>query len=180
MTDPNRRTPSRKQVTESPARTAFDDRVLGDRAQATERARRSRSLSSEHDTRQLAVDCARLLRDDKSEDIVVLDVRELSEITDYLVVASGTSDRQMNSSLDDVQHLGEDRGWPCFRTSSDDRSTWLLVDFVDVVVHLFEPNTRAHYDLEMMWGDAERIDWQRPHDAGAGGHGGNGSSDADG
>lgn len=145
----------------------YDERVREGRAKATERAKRAQSLGDDAETRALAIECARLLRDDKCEQIVVLDVRELSEVTDFLVIASGTSDRQMNSALDDVQEVGEGQGWPSFRTSTDDRSTWLLVDFVDVVVHLFEPNTRAFYDLEMMWGDAKRVEWQRPHDADA-------------
>ncbi len=143
----------------------YDERVREGRAKASDRARQAKSLGDEAETRLLAIECARLLRDDKCEHIVVLDVRELSEVTDFLVIASGTSDRQMNSALDDVQELGEGQGWPSFRTSTDERSTWLLVDFVDVVVHLFEPNTRAFYDLEMMWGDAKRVEWQRPHDA---------------
>jgi ribosome-associated protein len=146
----------------------YDERVREGRAKATDRAKHAKSLGDEAETRALAIESARLLRDDKCEHIVVLDVRELSEVTDFLVIASGTSDRQMNSALDDVQELGEGKGWPSFRTSTDERSTWLLVDFVDVVVHLFEPNTRAFYDLEMMWGDAKRVEWQRPHDASGG------------
>ena len=146
---------------DSAAGTEYDDQLRATRATPSERARLSKSLGDAEKTRELAVDAARLLRDDKCENIVVLDVRDLSEVTDYIVIASGTSDRQMNSSLDDVKDLGEGRGWPSFKTSSDDRSTWLLVDFVDVVVHLFEPNTRAYYDLEMMWGDADRVAWRR-------------------
>ncbi len=109
-----------------------------------------------------AIDAARLVRDDKATDVVVLDVRALSSVTDYIVIASGTSDRQMHSVLKHVADLGAARGFTAFRTSSDDKSTWLLSDFVDVVVHLFEPAIRAHYDLEMLWGDADRIEWERP------------------
>ena len=109
-----------------------------------------------------AVEAARLVRDDKCDDVVLLEVRELSQITDYIIVASGTSDRQMHSVLRHVEELGKGRNMPSFRSNTDDRSTWLLIDFVDVVVHLFEPNTRAHYDLEMLWGDAPRIEWERP------------------
>ena len=139
----------------------YEEQLRATRVEPSESARLSHSTSDEGETRQLAIDVARLLRDDKCENIVVLDVRPLSEVTDYIIVASGTSDRQMNSTLEEVQELGEGRGWPSFKTSSDDRSTWLLADFVDVVVHLFEPNTRAFYDLEMMWGDAERVSWRR-------------------
>jgi ribosome-associated protein len=112
--------------------------------------------------RTLAIECARLVRDDKCEDVQLLDVRGLSQVTDYLIVASGTSERQMRSVLQHVDELGTKHGYSSYRSHSDDRSTWLLLDFVDVVVHLFEPNTRAHYDLETLWGDAPRVDWERP------------------
>jgi ribosome-associated protein len=109
-----------------------------------------------------AIEAARLVRDDKCEDVVLLDVRGLSQVTDFIIIGSGTSDRQMHSVLRHVEELGKGRDMPAFRSSEDDRSTWLLIDFVDVVVHLFEPNTRAHYDLEMLWGDAPRLEWERP------------------
>jgi ribosome-associated protein len=114
------------------------------------------------DTRSFAIEAARMVRDDKCDEVVLLDVRDLSQVTDYIIIASGTSDRQMHSVLRHVEELARTRGLPSFRSNADDRSTWLLVDFVDVVVHLFEPNTRAHYDLEMLWGDAPRIQWERP------------------
>jgi len=102
-----------------------------------------------------------MLRDDKCEDVIVLDVRELSQVSDYIVIGTGTSDRQMHSVLRHVEEVGKAKNYPAFRSHSDDRSMWLLVDFVDVVVHIFEPNTRSHYDLEMLWGDAPRLEWER-------------------
>ena len=108
-----------------------------------------------------ALDVARMLRDDKSEDVVVLDVRGLSTVSDYIVIASGTSDRQMHSSLKHAIELGASRGQHVMRTSSDERKSWLIADFVDVMLHLFEPNVRAHYDIEMLWGDAPRLEWER-------------------
>ena len=121
----------------------------------------------EKQARRFAVECARLLSDDKCGHVVVLDVRGLSQVTDYLVIGSGTSDRQMLSALDHARELGDTMDHPCLRTSADDRATWVLADFADVVVHLFEPATREHYDLEMLWGDAERLMWRRPGDNGA-------------
>jgi ribosome-associated protein len=118
--------------------------------------------ASSSDTLSFAIEAARMVRDDKCEDVVLLDVRELSQVTDYIIIASGSSDRQMHSVLRHVEELARTRRLPAFRSNADERSTWLLVDFVDLVVHLFEPNTRAHYDLEMLWGDAPRIAWERP------------------
>jgi ribosome-associated protein len=111
--------------------------------------------------RLFAIEAARMLADDKCEDVTLLDVRQVSQVTDFIVIGSGTSERQMRSVLSHVEDLGQERKFGVFRSSADERSTWLLADFVDVVVHVFEPNTRAHYDLEMLWGDAERLTWER-------------------
>jgi ribosome-associated protein len=113
------------------------------------------------ESRAFAIEAARLLSDDKCTDIVVLDVTKLTSVSDFIVIGTGTSDRQMRSVLDDVAELGAASGNSIVRRSVDDRATWVLADFVDVVVHLFEPNTRAYYDLEMMWGDAPKVPWER-------------------
>jgi ribosome-associated protein len=122
----------------------------------------SRSTTDPEQSRGFAVEAARLLTDDKCEDVLVLDVRELSQVTDFIVIGSGTSERQMRAVLHHVEDLGAEMGFPAFRSSADERASWLLADFVDVVVHIFEPNVRAHYDLEMLWGDAGRVPWERP------------------
>lgn len=124
------------------------------------RARREKKLDRP-DGESLAIELARLLHDDKCTDVALLDIRGLSQIADFLVIASGTSDRQMRSVIMHVEELGESLGHQMVRSNSDDRSTWLLADFVDVIVHVFEPNIRAHYDLEMLWGDAKRPRWER-------------------
>lgn len=112
----------------------------------------------------LAVELARLFHDDKCTDVVVLDVRGVSPLTDFLVVASGTSERQMASVLEHAVELVEKQGGEAFGVTKDPGTLWLIADFVDVVAHLFEPNTRAVYDLEMLWGDARRVQWQRAAD----------------
>jgi ribosome-associated protein len=116
---------------------------------------------AEDKAREYAVEAARLLADYDCREVVVMDVRKVQDVMDYIVIGSGTSATQMRSVLDHVESLGRRLGFPAFRTSRDDRSLWLLLDSVDVVVHLFEPNTRAHYELEMMWGDAPRVGWER-------------------
>ncbi len=112
-------------------------------------------------SRAFAIEAARLLSDDKCTDIVVLDVSKLGAEQDFIIIGSGTSDRQMRSVLDDVAELGTASGHTIAHQSIDDRATWVLADFFDVVIHLFEPNTRAYYDLEMMWGDAPKVAWER-------------------
>lgn len=121
----------------------------------------ARSVADPQEVLRFAIETARLLADDKCDDVLVLDVRDLSQVTDYIVLGSGTSERQMGSVLDHVQDLGSEMGFNPFATSGDKGTAWVLTDFIHVVVHLFEPNTRAHYDLEMLWGDAPRVDWSR-------------------
>lgn len=135
----------------------MDEKSLESRA---DRPRPKRSPEHEEQTRQHAIELARLLDGDKCEDVIVLDVRGVSAVTDYLVIASGTSSRQMGSALDDAIELGERSGFALFGKSVDEGSNWMLADFVDIVVHIFEPNTRAHYDLEMMWGESEGVEWK--------------------
>lgn len=129
---------------------------------AAPKAAKPRVHTPASEAERFAIEAARLLHDDKCTDVVLLDVRGRNPMTDYLIVGSGTSDRQMRSTLHDVEELGSKIGYTAVRSTSDDRATWLLADFMNVIVHLFEPNTRAHYDIEMMWGDAPRIPWERP------------------
>ncbi len=77
------------------------------------------------------------------------------------MLASGTSERQIRSVGQEVEDLAKKSGLKRFGRDEDGRASWIVVDFVDAVVHLFEPAARAHYDLEMLWGDAPRVHWQR-------------------
>ena len=122
----------------------------------------SRAERAPMDSRSFAIEAARLLQDTKCTDITVLEVRGLSSVCDYIIVASGTSDRQMKTVRRDLEDLGDELGHDAFRADTDADSTWIIVDFVDVVVNLFEPNLRAYYDLEGLWSDAQRISWERP------------------
>ena len=100
------------------------------------------------------------MRDLKCEDVVLLDVRTLSQVCDFVIVGSGTSDRQMQSVARELKDLGEEHGERAFRINQDNSATWIVVDFVDVVAHLFEPGQREYYDIEGLWSDAPTIDWQ--------------------
>lgn len=108
-----------------------------------------------------AVEAARLLEDRHCTDIRLLDLRGISQVCDFILIGSGTSDRQMRSVADEVSMLGKERGESRFRTNNDPASTWIIVDFVDLVVHLFEPSRRAYYDLEDLWSDAADLEFDR-------------------
>ena len=111
--------------------------------------------------RQFAIEAARLLKDRHCEDILILDVHGLSHVQEYVLIGSGTSDRQMKSLASELEDLALENGEQMFRTNRDTGVTWIVIDFVDVVAHLFEPNQRSYYDLEQLWSDAPRIDWER-------------------
>ena len=127
---------------------------------------RSRTSSDPAVTREFAIEIARTLSDSKCSEVVLLDVRGRSQIADYIVIASGTSQRQMRSAAQDVEDLGKSRGQHPFRTTTDEGSTWIVVDFVEIVAHLFEPDQRLYYDLELLHADGKRVDWRRPEGEG--------------
>jgi ribosome-associated protein len=108
-----------------------------------------------------AIEAARLLADRRCEDVRLLDVRGVSQVCNYVLVGSGTSDRQMKSLAGELEDLGDEHQNPCFRSNKDTGVTWIVIDFIDLVAHLFEPNQRAYYDIESLWGDAPTIDWRR-------------------
>ncbi len=110
--------------------------------------------------RHLAVAAARIARDDNCEDIVVLDLRGISPVTDYFVIASGSSDRQMRTVAEDVKRHGVSIGQKVWHAAGLDSAEWVCLDFVDVVVHLFDERHRRYYDLELIWGGAPRVDWE--------------------
>jgi ribosome-associated protein len=111
--------------------------------------------------RMLAIEAARIASDSHCEDVVILDLRDISPVTDYFIVTTGTSSRQMRSVADDIALFGKGIGQPAWQKAGMDSSQWVLLDFVDVVVHLFDEQARGYYDLELMWGEAPRVEWAR-------------------
>ncbi|MEM9294794.1 MAG: ribosome silencing factor, partial [Planctomycetota bacterium] len=109
--------------------------------------RRDASTSDDARDRALAIEIARLLADDKSEDVAILDIRGLSPVTNFVVLGTGQSDRQIRAAAEHVSQLARERDFARFGSDQDDARTWVVLDFVEVMVHLFEPATRAHYDL---------------------------------
>jgi ribosome-associated protein len=93
--------------------------------------------------------------------VIVLDLRGVSPVTNYFVIASGASDRQRRTVADDAIRLAKAAGRVVLGVSGTEQPDWVLVDLIDVVVHVFDPQTRKFYDLEMLWGDAPHVRWQR-------------------
>ena len=110
---------------------------------------------------QFATEAARILADDKCEDVIILDLRGKSSVTDYFVIATGTSDRQMMATADHVDEHAHKLGLRLYKGKLLDSDVWVLMDYVDVVVHVFDGERRQYYDLELLWGDCPRVDWIR-------------------
>ena len=112
------------------------------------------------DSTALARRCAQIADDKKAEDILILDLRGLTFITDYFVMASAGNPRQLLAISDEIGRQMAELGQRCLGRSGRHDARWVLLDYTDVVVHLFAPEARALYDLELLWGDAPRVDWQ--------------------
>lgn len=112
------------------------------------------------DAAALAVAAARTARDDNCTEIVVLDLRGISPVADYFVIATGTSGRQMRSTADDIAEFGKSIAHKAWKTAGMTGGEWIVMDFVDVVVHIFDADHRDYYDLELIWGECPRVDWQ--------------------
>lgn len=122
---------------------------------------RSQSQGDPKAIRAFAIELSRLSSELKCEQVVLIDVRGRNQLCEYLVIVSGTSDRQMKAVSDQLKAYGAQHGSPRWKRDRDTNGTWIAADFVDVVVHLFEPGQRAWYDLEGMWADAPRVEWRR-------------------
>ena len=113
------------------------------------------------DSRATAVAAAQAAAAKQASDIVILDVRELIVITDYFVIASGSSDRQVRTLVEEVEKAVRERlDRKPVRREGEDGWQWVLLDYVDAVVHVFANEQREYYDLERLWGDAPRIEWE--------------------
>ncbi len=117
--------------------------------------------SSSATARDLAIAAARLAAETRCRDVVVLDVAGISPITDFLVLGTGTSARQIRAVCDDVQEMAEPMGFKPLTRVGDGGEKWILIDFVHVVVHVFTPESRSYYDLDNLWGDGKKVDWQK-------------------
>jgi ribosome-associated protein len=98
------------------------------------------------------------LEDAKTQNIAVLDVRKISDFTDYMVIATGTSNRHVQSSADKVVETLRGHGVRPVGIEGKQLGDWVLIDFVDVVVHLMREQTRDFYNLEKLWSDAKRVE----------------------
>jgi ribosome-associated protein len=112
------------------------------------------------ESREVAVAAARAAAAKQAEHIAILDVHGLIVITDYFVICSGTSERQVKTIVEEVEISLRELGRRPVRREGETEGRWVLLDYVDVVVHVFADEEREYYDLERLWRDAPRQAWQ--------------------
>jgi ribosome-associated protein len=107
--------------------------------------------------KEFALAAAKVATERRCSDIVVLDLSGKSPATDYFVIATGTSDRQMRTVADEISQAAKELNFQRFGRAGYEQARWILLDYVDVVIHIFDGEYRNYYDLELLWGDAERL-----------------------
>ena len=110
------------------------------------------------DSKKLALLCRELADNKKAEDIVVLDVRKLSSVTDYFVIASATSEPHSKAIFEEISlRLRLDHNLRPHAIDGNARAAWIVLDYFDVIVHVMRGDVRERYDLETLWGDALKV-----------------------
>jgi ribosome-associated protein len=105
----------------------------------------------------IAQRAAQLCLDNKANEVVLLDLKEVSDMTDFFIIASGTSDTHVRSTAERVIEELKKEGTAVHHVEGLTQGRWVLLDYVDFVVHLFHPTLRQFYQLERLWSDAEVI-----------------------
>lgn len=110
---------------------------------------------------ELAIAAARTAEDNRGRDIVVLDVRKLTSMFDYFVIATGTSRRQLHAMSEEIDHrLEQDLNDERMGIEGYAESRWILLDYGSIVIHLFDEETREYFALESLWAEAPHMAWQ--------------------
>ncbi|MDP2181442.1 MAG: ribosome silencing factor [Actinomycetota bacterium] len=117
-----------------------------------------RKRAIELNSKDYALLAAEAASDKKAADIVAIDVAELLVVTDYFVICTGNNDRQVRTIADEVESKLKQAGLPAIGIEGREEGKWLLLDFVDVVVHVFQPAERDFYRLEKLWGEAKSLE----------------------
>jgi len=116
------------------------------------------ALSAEMDSKKLAQLCLGYADNKKAENIVVLNVRDLSSVTDYFVICSGSSEPHLRAISDEIADgLRDDHDLRPRAIDGTLHTAWIVMDYFDVIVHVMKQDVREKYDLEALWGDAPRL-----------------------
>ena len=111
-------------------------------------------------SRLLACRCAEVADEFRGENIVVLDLTKITPEFDFFVITTGKSRRQLHAIIEEADRMMADQGSKRLGIEGYASNNWILQDYGDVVLHVFDPEYREIYDLERLWGDAEKVDWK--------------------
>ena len=98
------------------------------------------------------------LEDRKAEDVTVIDISEISPIADYFIIANGTNESQVRALVDNVEETLGKAGYEVKQREGYGLGSWVLLDFGDIIVHVFDRENRVFYDLERIWSDGKQVD----------------------
>ncbi|MCK8060686.1 MULTISPECIES: ribosome silencing factor [unclassified Fusibacter] len=110
--------------------------------------------------KELALEIAEFIDDKKGEDIIILDLRGKSSLTDFFVIATGLNDRNTAAIAHHVEDMLEKKGIEIHHKEGHRAGEWVVLDYIDIIVHIFNEEKREYYSIERIWQDAERIEPQ--------------------
>jgi len=108
-----------------------------------------------------AIQCARIGADNKAKDIVILDLRGITPIFDFFVLMTGASRRQIHTLAEETDDYMRSEGESRLTIQGYQASRWIVQDYGDIIIHVFDQDSREYFALEDLWADAPRIDWKR-------------------
>jgi ribosome-associated protein len=117
----------------------------------------TKGSANQDGSRVLALSIASAALDHKALNVQIIDVRGKVDYSDYVVIMSGRSDRQVSALARNIQQTLDGKGERCLGVEGLPHASWLLMDYADVIVHIFHEDTRGYYDLENLWLDAARV-----------------------
>ena len=108
--------------------------------------------------KEAAVIAAKALDNKKAQNLMMLEVRGITTLAEYMLIATGTSDTHLRALCDELEEKMEEAGEKVWHREGYRGDTWIVMDFCGVIVHVFTPEQRKFYDLERLWGDAPMVD----------------------
>jgi len=111
------------------------------------------------DGRDIALFAARVADEKRGEDIIIYDLRGLTDLTDYFVIATAHSKDQVRAIIETISKELKQAGTTKLGQEGSDNGQWILLDYSDCVIHIFSPELREYYGLESLWGDAPKVEW---------------------
>lgn len=111
-----------------------------------------------HDSKKMASIAYRALQDKKGEDIRVIDISKVSVIADYFIIANGSNENQVRAMVDAVEEDLAKEGYDVHQREGYGLGSWVLLDFADIIVHVFDKENRLFYDLERIWKDGTQVE----------------------